>query len=90
MTRTLTKSDIEWNRHPEGFECRLRRMQEVDPETNQPVIVWYLTTGYDVLTDEGERIHQDERWSLPAQAVTVAEGIRSRVVARIKQRNDIP
>lgn len=87
MSRVLNKTAVRWNDDPQGFECRLTR--STDP-ANPALVVWQLSTGYDVLTAEGEAIHQDEEWLLPAAAVTVAEGIRTRVITRVKARNSIP
>ena len=90
MPKILNKVDIEWGQHPEGFECRLYRQERPDPNNpNETIIVWWLNTGYDVLTQEGERIPQDDRWQLPNEAVVIAEQIRALGINRVKQKNNI-
>jgi len=84
MSRTLTKIGVQWNNHPESFECMLERSEE---DGN---IIWRLHTSFDILTQEGELIHQHETWVLPNTAVTTTENIRTRVTNRIKSRNSIP
>ena len=92
MPTQLNKIGLRWggNNDPEEFDCRLHRTREFNDAIQQWVIVWRLSTGCDVLTVEGEPIHQDETWELPPAAVTVAENIRSRVIARVKARNSMP
>lgn len=91
MARILTKTDISWGENPETFDCRLTRSEEGDPAdpSTPSKIVWRLVTRYEVLTAEGETISQEEVWVLPPAAVTVVEGLRSRVINRLKRRNDI-
>ena len=90
LTAALHKIDVEWGQHPETFECRMYRSEVPDPDDpTKTIIVWRLVTGYDVLTQEGERVRQDENRQLSGTAVTVAEQIRNLVIARIKQKNDI-
>ncbi len=89
-SQQLNKIGVEWGGSPESFSCQLTRSEEPDPDNpGNLIIVWRLATGYEVLTQEGERLQQDETWVLPAAAVTVTEGIRTRVANRVRQRNGL-
>ncbi len=92
MSSVLNKTGVEWGNDPEEFSCTLIRLEEDDPgRPGQRRVIWRLETGYEILTAEGERIPQSDEWlPLPPQAASIAESIHTLVVARVKQKNDLP